>query len=516
MAYTRQVEHSGKQKETTSRRVKARGSVSPTSPQSPLERMRALQQALGNQGVLRRMEAGLRINEVNDPAEREADRVATAVMAAPSGDAHPPPVATMPGPVVQRKCAACEEDERVQVQRKESSPAQPVAVPPAVGVVLSSAGQLLDRGTRTFMEKRFAHDFSDVRVHTDPQAADSARAVNALAYTVGSDVVFGASGYQPQTNSGRRLLAHELTHVIQQRASSELRIQRSLAGCKELLKDPSVATFISGSLVHRIISAHFTSTVSGATKVLIPGASAAPLRSQGLCGEDDTVIKPQMSGGRAGAGFPDLARITPGRILQVAEIKPAALPCLIDGEEQALRYIDQGNATDPPAAAWRMSQGISTVSPMLENAYTPPTFSISAPRLGTVEVKTAWCSAGLLAYAVRRRGQPELEPVPVPAPQQQRSRAKQPVRVDQSTFRLVRDFVRSVVDTGADADAAASKFLQVHPEMVGVLLLAGIVAIIALLADDVTLVGIADDVAIPPIVIALIRAAQALQAVSER
>jgi len=70
------------------------------------------------------------------------------------------------------------------------------------------------------MERRFGHDFSQVRVLTDTTAADSARAVNALAYTVGSDVVFGAAQYAPGTSSGRRLLAHELTHVLQQRTGA--------------------------------------------------------------------------------------------------------------------------------------------------------------------------------------------------------------------------------------------------------------------------------------------------------
>src|SRR5262249_12670896 len=71
--------------------------------------------------------------------------------------------------------------------------------------------------TRRFMESRFNHDFSQVRLHTDPQAAESARAVNAHAYTVGRDVVFAADRYRPESDTGRALLAHELAHVVQQR-----------------------------------------------------------------------------------------------------------------------------------------------------------------------------------------------------------------------------------------------------------------------------------------------------------
>lgn len=93
-------------------------------------------------------------------------------------------------------------------------------VPPIVHEVLRSPGHSLDENTRTFMEFRLGHSFRRVRVHTDSRAADSARAVDALAYTVGREVVFGAGRYAPKTSAGQRLLAHELTHVVQQRAAT--------------------------------------------------------------------------------------------------------------------------------------------------------------------------------------------------------------------------------------------------------------------------------------------------------
>jgi hypothetical protein len=86
--------------------------------------------------------------------------------------------------------------------------------------VLNSPGQPLDASTRGFMESRFGHDFSRVRVHSDAAAAASAAAVNALAYTVGGHVVLGAGMYTPGTQEGRALLAHELTHVLQQPAGT--------------------------------------------------------------------------------------------------------------------------------------------------------------------------------------------------------------------------------------------------------------------------------------------------------
>jgi Domain of unknown function (DUF4157) len=114
------------------------------------------------------------------------------------------------------ECAECKAKDEGTMQRAAVSAAPTNSVPPIVHDVLRSSGRPLDVGTRAFMEPRFGHDFSGVRVHTDAKAAQSARAVNAVAYTVGKDVVFGAGQYAPGTSEGRRLIAHELTHTIQQ------------------------------------------------------------------------------------------------------------------------------------------------------------------------------------------------------------------------------------------------------------------------------------------------------------
>src|ERR1700732_3522837 len=89
---------------------------------------------------------------------------------------------------------------------------------PVRDVVGSGGGSPLDRDTRGFMESRLGADFSDVRVHTDGKATESARSVQAYAYTVGNDVVFQSDKYSPESESGQRMLAHELTHVVQQRS----------------------------------------------------------------------------------------------------------------------------------------------------------------------------------------------------------------------------------------------------------------------------------------------------------
>jgi hypothetical protein len=109
----------------------------------------------------------------------------------------------------------CDHDQP-RLQRDAAGPV-PDQVPPAVDEVLRTSGRPLDAATRADMEPRFGHDFSAVRVHSDARAARSAAAVAARAYTVGPHVVMGA-GYQAGSPDGRRLLAHELTHVVQQRA----------------------------------------------------------------------------------------------------------------------------------------------------------------------------------------------------------------------------------------------------------------------------------------------------------
>lgn len=118
-----------------------------------------------------------------------------------------------PGP--SGECAECR-NKRLALQRRAAHPAEPSSVPPIVHEVLRSPGQPLDPTTRSFMEPRFGHDFSQVRVHTGARAAESTRAVNALAYVAGQNAVFGTGQYAPRTGAGQRLLAHELAHVVQQ------------------------------------------------------------------------------------------------------------------------------------------------------------------------------------------------------------------------------------------------------------------------------------------------------------
>lgn len=172
-----------------------------------------------------RVQTKLTVNRPGDAFEREADSMADHVMrmAAPSSVSASPMA-------IQRKCEECEKEDEEDIQGKEATAAGLVA--PATGAVesiLSRPGRPLDTEVRSFFEPRFGQDFGNVRVHTDGAAADSAKSINALAYTHSRNVVFGHGQYRPETETGRRLIAHELTHVVQQsgHAGANAPIQRA-------------------------------------------------------------------------------------------------------------------------------------------------------------------------------------------------------------------------------------------------------------------------------------------------
>jgi hypothetical protein len=153
------------------------------------------------------------ISQPGDAYEREADDVAERVMRM----AEPPEIASAPS-AIQRKFAECEDEEQTAIQTKRAPlrNAEAVLDPGAA----ERGGAPLPTEVRSYFEPRFGHDFSRVRVHTDARAAESARSLSARAYTIGSDVIFGAGQFVPATQGGRRLLAHELTHTIQQSSSA--------------------------------------------------------------------------------------------------------------------------------------------------------------------------------------------------------------------------------------------------------------------------------------------------------
>lgn len=132
------------------------------------------------------------------------------------------------------------------LQRGSNSAHRPTIVPPIVHEVLNSPGQPLDAETRAYMEPRFGHDFSKVRVHADGKAGEAAGAVGAAAFTSGRSIVFAPDRYTPENNVGKQLIAHELTHVLQQRAGFQ-RTDRQAIESAEHDADQLSARVLAGS-----------------------------------------------------------------------------------------------------------------------------------------------------------------------------------------------------------------------------------------------------------------------------
>jgi outer membrane protein OmpA-like peptidoglycan-associated protein len=226
----RAVESRGQQAQQKSGAPPAAALTSGRQIAQPENQLMRLLTASGNQGMLKLVSGGilqrkLTINQPGDAFEQEADRMADAVMRMP--DRALTPESVEQGGVGSRlqRCTCgtsaaagdeCEGCKAMRLQRSPSSASGTTSAPPLVHDVLNSPGRPLDASTRNFMESRFGRDFANVRLHTDSMAGDSAAAVQALAYTVGNNIVLGTGQYSPETNHGKRLLAHELTHVVQQ------------------------------------------------------------------------------------------------------------------------------------------------------------------------------------------------------------------------------------------------------------------------------------------------------------
>ena len=199
--------------------------------QTPISNIQDIRNSIGSVSSTNSLvQAKLRISQPGDVYEQEADRVAEKAMSMPSISFSYPAIRpirkTTEGNGIDKKCAACETKgqlESIEISRKPSHSSNLEAsdqVTSEINTVLPGTGSPLDANTKEFMESRFVgYDLSNVRIHTDAVAARSAESVNALAYTVGNDITFGEEQYSPNTTAGKRLLAHELTHVIQQNGS---------------------------------------------------------------------------------------------------------------------------------------------------------------------------------------------------------------------------------------------------------------------------------------------------------
>ncbi|HSI71286.1 MAG TPA: DUF4157 domain-containing protein, partial [Gillisia sp.] len=181
----------------------------------------------------------LKINQPGDKYEQEADAMADKVMRMPEPSTSTEVSFTKNISNIQRKCAHCQEEDEIklqrkgktfqhtncviqkkctkcteedtELQRKECDNSLASDINSTVQQTLQSTGQPLDNSTRSFMEQRFMYDFSKVQIHNNALASQSSKIINAHAYTHGNHIVFGAGQFQPKSESGKRLLAHELT-----------------------------------------------------------------------------------------------------------------------------------------------------------------------------------------------------------------------------------------------------------------------------------------------------------------
>ena len=219
--------------------ARARNTCASKAPQSPTASSGsrdhptlALQRAVGNTAVNGIVYARRRVGPVSDPVEHEADEMASHVVSARAPRAmgsHRCACGGAIGPTGE--CDRCRQRRLTReaggVRRATSMRAPSHTAPsvtPSIERALRSTGEPLDRGTRRDMESAFGRDFGGVRVHRDSAAGQSAASIDALAYTAGSDIVFAKGHYAPHTSAGKHLIAHELTHVVQQGADGPSRL----------------------------------------------------------------------------------------------------------------------------------------------------------------------------------------------------------------------------------------------------------------------------------------------------
>jgi hypothetical protein len=334
------------------------------------------------------LQAKLEIGAVNDPLEHEADAMADRVMRMPMSGAYFEGVSGSTS--IQRKCAACEDE---KVQRKASgNSGGGVATAQLSNQIQSTrgAGQSIDGPTRGFMELGFGRDFSHVKIHTGDYAHQMNRDLGAKAFTVANDVYFARGEFQPSTEGGKRLLAHELAHTVQQGTGIAMKIQRACTPAEIITQNLAMHAFCDQPRACNMQ----TDTCTSATAKIAAGNGCISLRTN----------------------------------IQKNCFKPGDV-----GYQTHMQQLSESYAA-------------------LRNCET---------------VATAKCQT----------------PPPLPKKASER----------------ILDFAKDVIKNGSNATKSAEEFLTKNPDLVKTVLVLGVIGIIALLADDATGVGFADDVLILPL-----------------
>ena len=265
----------------------------------------------------------LKVNSPGDAFEQEADSVAAHVMNESQGSCH-----------CGGTCPSCKSGhDHLQLKAGRAGSAS-AAAPPGISALTRSAGQPLDSGTRAFFEPRFGFDFSGVRVHTDHEAGDAADRLGAHAFTIGPHIAFARGEHQPQSPAGRLLLAHELTHVVQQSGGAE-RVS-SVSG------PPQVQRLVRASSVH---------CPAAATGIADPHTGPADRRASALLDTAITRVTNAQAARAANPADPDVVAV--GNALRTAfGLDPAnaatwttpapnvALPVILRRVQAVKAYID--------------------------------------------------------------------------------------------------------------------------------------------------------------------------------
>jgi outer membrane protein OmpA-like peptidoglycan-associated protein len=334
------------------------------------------------------LQTKLVVSEPGDRFEQEADRVAGEVMTMPARSA-----VTATSSRVGRLA-------RESSTQSDAPSAGLTSAPPIVHEVLSSSGQPLGTTERAFMEPRFGQDFSGVRIHTGAKAAESAAAVQARAYTVGNDIVFGGR----ESASDLPVLAHELAHVVQQGgASPALQRLTYCADFLELARRPGVGeTRVRDSLLDE---AALFGTVE--KEFVIPAASFGPWRDEPQI--IDWVIRDPNN--IQGDGRADIALLI-GSTQEVVEVKEATWDGGLNAEKQLRNYLDKADfdlelVTELWRARGHAADTITRVEAMPMNR-----LNLDPRVVDGVLVELGWCDDGLIVFRPYEEEEPEEEEEP--------------------------------------------------------------------------------------------------------